>query len=46
MTGTLIFKTVEFIIIIGVAVAGVFVGKALRDFMDKKNGQRKEANNE
>lgn len=46
MTETLIFKTVEFIVIIGVAVAGVFVGKALRDLKDKKNVQRKEANNE
>ncbi len=45
MLESVIITVVKFIVIVGVAVAGVFVGKALRTMKDNKT-QRKEAGNE
>jgi len=44
-TGTFLFKAIEFVLIIAVAVAGVLVGKMLRTRKDNKN-VRKETDNE
>lgn len=38
----LIFYSVEFVSIVAVAVAGVFVGKKLRDLKDNKAAQKAE----
>lgn len=46
LTQTLIFTIIKFIVIVAVAVAGIFTGKALRDRKDKKDSQRKETKNE
>jgi len=47
MLEILIFRTVEVIVIIGVAVAGVFVEKTIKDIVKKKKtSQRKELKNE
>lgn len=39
---TLIFNVVKFVAIVAVAVAGVFVGKALRERKDRKNSQKEQ----
>lgn len=38
----LIFYSIEFVSIVAVAVAGVFVGKKLRDAKDSKTAKRAE----